>query len=94
MGYLAAGFNRAAARTGYKPPAWIWRHHSPGDVSLRVSARGIRFLATNRVGFASTVDNLQKRIQAGVDAQAGKIRRQVDHLVKKAATRSGFKRRR
>lgn len=94
VGYLAAGFNRASARVGYKPPAWIWRHNSPGDVMLRVTARGIYFLATNRVDFASGVSNLEKRIQTGIDAQTSKIYRQIDHLVNGAARKAKFKNRR
>lgn len=93
VGNLAAGFNRAAAKMGYKPPAWIWRHKAPGDVSLRVTARGIYFRATNRVRYASSVANLEKRIQAGVNSQTAKLYRQVDYLVNGAARRAKFKRR-
>lgn len=94
VGNLAAGFNRASARVGYKPPAWIWRHKAPGDVVLKVTSRGIYFLATNRVDYASSVTNLEKRIQAGVDAQTAKLYRQVDHFVNGAARKAKFKSRR
>lgn len=94
VGHLAAGFNRASARVGYKPPAWIWRHKAPGDVMLRVTSRGIYFRATNRVRYASSVTNLEKRIQAGVDAQTAKLYRQVDYFVNGAARKAKLKRRR
>jgi hypothetical protein len=91
VGYLAAGFNAAAAKVGYRPPAWIWRHHSPGSVSLRITDRGIRFLATNAVPYASKIAILERQIQKGITAQTSKIRREVDFLLKRQAKAAGFK---
>ncbi len=94
VGYLAGGFNAAAAKVGYRPPAWIWRHRSPGSVRLRVSARGIQFRATNAVDYASGVAALESRIQRGIDAQTGKLRRETEYLLARAARASGFRNRR
>jgi len=90
-GHLAAGFNAGAAVAGYRPPAWIWRHQSPGSASLTVSERGIRFRATNAVRYASGVANLESRIQKGIDGQAAKIQREVIYLLEKAAAAAGFR---
>lgn len=91
VGYLAGGFNAAAARVGYRPPAWIWRHQSPGSVVLRISDRGIRFRATNAVDYASQIGVLERRIQKGINAQAAKIERETRHLLIRAARGAGFK---
>lgn len=91
VGKLAAGFNAAAAKLGYKPPAWIWRHSSPGSIEIKVSKRGIKIVIINAVEFASRVEFLEKRIQAAVDEEARKNNRQLKYLVSNAAKKSGFK---
>lgn len=91
VGYLAAGFNAAAAKVGYKPPAWIWRHRAPGSMKLRTSTRGIRIKATNRVGYAPRIVRIDAKVQSGINTQANKIRRQVDYLLKRQARKVGFR---
>lgn len=90
VGYLAGGFNAAAARVGYRPPAWIWRHQSPGSVMLKVSERGIRFRATNSVEYASKIGILERQIQKGINAQTAKLWRETKHLMLQAAKSAGF----
>jgi hypothetical protein len=91
VGYLAAGFNAAAAKVGYRPPAWIWRHSAPGSVMLRVSERGIHFRATNSVQYASKIGILQHQIQKGVNVQTSKLYRESMYLMLSAAEKAGFK---
>lgn len=91
VGTLAAGLNAAAAKLGYKPPAWIWRHNSPGSIEIQVSARGIRIVMVNGVEFASTVRGLQSRLQKAIDEEVRKNQRQIDFLVEKAGKKAGFK---
>lgn len=90
VGFLAAGFNAASERTGYRPPAWILRHRAPGGVALRVSERGIYFRATNSVRYASNVSRLEAQIQRGLNQRAAKIWLEVEFLLKLEAAKAGF----
>ncbi|MFK5920909.1 MAG: hypothetical protein QM496_01915 [Verrucomicrobiota bacterium] len=94
VGFLAGGFNTAAAKLGYKPPAWIWRHSSPGAVKIRVSGRGINVLITNKVKFAGNVKGIERRMDFAMKTQSERMHSQVDYFLENAARKAGFKSRR
>ncbi|MEM7696924.1 MAG: hypothetical protein AAF236_00805 [Verrucomicrobiota bacterium] len=83
VGALAAGWNRAAARVGWKPPAWIWRHASPGSIDIEDNDKHIRLKARNRVRYASDQKGLERRLQMAMNARADALRRQVDRALEK-----------
>ena len=91
VGHLASGWNVAAAKLGYKPPAWVWRNEGPGAITIRVTDKDIRIRATNRVAFASEVSMLNRRIQTALNIQRNKMERRLASYLKRAAARSGFK---
>ncbi|MCB1089046.1 MAG: hypothetical protein KDM63_18570 [Verrucomicrobiae bacterium] len=91
VGHLASGWNTAAAKLGYKPPAWVWRNEGPGAIEIRVSDKDLVIRATNRVAFASEISMLNRRIQAALNIQRNKMERRIASYLKRAATRSGFK---
>jgi hypothetical protein len=91
VGHLASGWNTAAAKLGYKPPAWIWRNQGPGAIEIRVSDKDIRIRATNQVAYASEISTFERRIQSALNLQRNKMERRLAHFLKQAATRSGFK---
>ena len=85
VGSLAAGWNRAAAKLGYRPPAWIWRHSSPGAVEVKTSDRSIEVIMTNKVPYAGAQSGIQSRLQRSLVRQDDKLRRMLDHQVKESA---------
>ena len=91
VGHLASGWNTAAAKLGYKPPAWVWRNDGPGAIQIRVTDKDIIIRATNRVAFASEISTLNRRIQAALNIQRNKMERRLASYLKRAAARSGFK---
>ena len=91
VGHLASGWNEAAAKLGYKPPAWVWRNEGPGAITIRVTDKDIRIRATNRVAFASEISMLNRRIQTALNIQRNKMERRLASYLKRAAARSGFK---
>ncbi len=91
VGHLASGWNVAAAKLGYKPPAWVWRNEGPGAITIRVTDKDIRIRATNRVAFASEISMLNRRIQTALNIQRNKMERRLASYLKRAAARSGFK---
>lgn len=90
VGHLASGWNTAAAKLGYKPPAWVWRNEGPGAIQIRVTGKDLRIRATNRVAFASEISMLNRRIQTALNIQRNKMERRLAAYLKRAAARSGF----
>ena len=91
VGFLASGWRAAAAKFGANLPAWIKRHSGQGTAREKSDAASVEVVATNSVGYASRAANMDKIVQASLDAQAGNMRRQVEHFVAKAAKQAGFK---
>lgn len=91
VGFLASGWRTAAQKFGVKLPAWITRHTGDGSASERSDAASVEVVATNSVGYADKAANMDKIVQASLDAQAGNMRRQAEHFIAKAAKRAGFK---
>lgn len=91
VGYLASGWRAAAQKFGVKLPAWITRHTGQGSAKEKSDAASVEVVATNSVGYADRAANMDKIVQASLDAQAGNMRRQVENYVAKAAKRAGFR---
>lgn len=90
VGKFAAGWNRAANQLGYRPPAWIARHGSPGSIEVELSLKRIRIRARNKVAYGSRL-NIQHRIQRAVNEQAAKLDRQIKHRLLNRAKKAGFR---
>lgn len=91
IGKLASGWNEAAARLGYKPPAWIWRNQGPGSIDIAVTDKDITIRATNAVPYASDISKLRSRLQQALHMQRNKLERQWQAFMTKTAQRAGFK---
>ena len=91
VGFLASGWRTAAQKFGVKLPAWITRHTGQGSAKEKSDAASVEVVATNSVGYADRAANMDKIVQASLDAQAGNMRRQVENYVAKAAKRAGFR---
>jgi hypothetical protein len=92
VGILAAGWNAAAQRLGIRLPAWIARHGTRhGSIQIHENSSGIRIVLRNSVPFVDDVTGLKRRVNAAMDYEANSIKRQVKHLVRKAAAKAGFR---
>ncbi len=91
VGWLAAGWNKAAAHLGVRLPAWVRRHgDSYGEVKVEVTATKFRLELGNVVKFVGNVRDYSRRVQRALDYQANKLNRQADYLMKKAIKAAGF----
>jgi len=91
VGFLASGWNQAASKLGFKPPAWIWNNRGPGAVVIEVNERRIAVRATNRVKYASGFRDMSSLVQWAVNLQTQKLRRQLTNFLAGTARRAGFK---
>lgn len=92
VGALAAGWNRAAASLGYRPPAWIRRHgEANGSVSINIEGGILRVLISNDVKYAGNVKDLKRRVQTALNQQSEALERRVAFYLKKNGKGAGFK---
>lgn len=90
VGWLAAGWNQAAASLGVQPPQWIWRHNAPGKVIIRETDARFEVLMTNEVKYAREAADLQRRLQWAVDQQAAAMERRTANMLEQILKRAGF----
>lgn len=91
VGKLAAGWNEAANRFGFRPPEWIAKHGtSNSGVIINAGRETLKIKITNKVQFASSVDKLQSRVQVSLTAQARKMKRWVDSAIADDAKKAGL----
>lgn len=91
VGFLASGWNDAAATLGVKPPAWIWKNEGPGSIRIDINATGIRITAANEVHYASSISQLRSRLQWAVNQQQRTIERRLKRFHEEQAKKAGFK---
>ena len=91
VGFLASGWNEAAARLGVKPAGWIWQNEGPGDMQIIITDKGIRIVATNKEKYASSISKLRSRLQWAVNQQGRKIERRLKRFQEEQARKAGFK---
>jgi len=91
VGWLSAGWNAAASNLGVSLPAWVKRHgNSQGEARVETTSGRFRLTLTNAVGFVGNVRAYERRVQAAINMQAGKMHRQAAALLAKAARKAGF----
>lgn len=92
IGWLAAGWNRAALKLGVRLPPWVSRHGA-GQGSIDVTRTGSKFRITvaNEVRFVGNVKGFASRIQRAINYQANAMRRQAEYLMKKTIRKTGWK---
>lgn len=91
VGWLAAGWNFAAALLGARPAAWIWRHASPGSGQIVVNDQGVKIIMTNRVDYASAIKDMTRRVQWALNTQADAMNRRAEQYLKTLFKDQGFK---
>ncbi len=91
VGFLASGWRAAATKFGVNLPAWIKRHTGHGSAREKSDAASVEVVATNSVGYADRAANMDRIVQVSLNAQAGNMRRQLEHFVAKAAKKAGFR---
>jgi hypothetical protein len=92
VGKLASGWNAAAQKLGYNPPAWIRRHGtSRGQFDLVITPDRFSVTATNDVRFSNQVKGLERQIQTALNQQAEAMEKRLAFFLEKQAARAGIK---
>lgn len=73
VGFLASGWNVAAAKLAFKPPQWMWRHKGEGDMREVTTSDRLEIDAINRVGFANNAvgGQMDRLLRFAYTAQQG-----------------------
>lgn len=79
--FLASGWKEICAKLGIALPKLIADHNGPGTGVVEITDDRLYFRATNDVSYASAVE-LERRIQAAIDAQADRMEREWDEFIK------------
>lgn len=90
IGWLAAGWNKAAAILNQKLASWIWRHSAPGNASVTVTNDNIRVKMTNNVSYAGTISDYPARVQSAVNFRASKITNTARNYMRKILNNPSF----
>lgn len=90
VGWLAAGWNQAAAALGVQSPAWIWRHSAPGRGEIIAQENSIIIRMVNQVSFAANIADFERRVQYALDSQAAAINRRSLDFIRKTFNSPGF----
>jgi hypothetical protein len=78
VGYLGSGWNPLAGQAKVRGiPSWIKDKDAGGDAKIIANNQKLKFLATNRARFASSVRGVDRYIQIAVDQQAINLWKQV-----------------
>lgn len=90
VGWLAAGWNQAAAKLGVQPLGWVWRHSAPGKALVEISDNGVKITMTNQVKFAREAADMERRVQWALDQQAGNMERLTKQYLETLVRRAGL----
>jgi hypothetical protein len=92
VGTLASGWNKAAARLGYNPPAWIARHGTgSGSCEVQLAGEKMRIVISNEVSFAGNVRDIERSVRKALEIQTRGMERRVAHHLARNAKRAGFR---
>lgn len=91
VGFLASGWNAAAAALKARIPKYARGKNGPGSIAITVAPNRILIVFTNDVRYSDKVPGIQSMLQAAINLQAAKIERQIPFLLAKAAKQSGFR---
>jgi len=92
VGFLASGWNMAAAKLGFKPPQWMWRHNGDGDMREVTTSDSLLIEATNRVGFSGrAIKQVDRLMRFAYSAQKAANDRRWKEFVESRAKKAGLK---
>lgn len=90
VGYLAAGWKKAAQKLKVSVPNWIAKHNAEGDGNISVTSQGIKIILRNSVGYASGLRNMTRRINSALRGQDKAMANRLRKMVEQAAQQAGL----
>lgn len=84
VGFLGGGFREGAAGLGVALPAFMRRHSSaPGKLIMKLEGDELYIIIRNDVSYGSKLYDFVRRVEWAVQAQRGKMERQIPYLLKR-----------
>lgn len=84
VGFLGGGFRDGAAGLGVALPAFMRRHTTaPGSLQMQLEGDNLYIIIRNDVSYASGLRDFVRRVEWAVQAQRGKMERQIPYLLKR-----------
>ena len=90
VGYMAAGWAKAAQFLGASLPGWITRHSAPGAGTVIVRGQDIELELTNAAVYPDSRGLVDRRAVAALKKRYWAMVKQADNYMKKAAQDAGF----
>ncbi len=90
VGYMAAGWAKAAAFLGASLPNWITRHSAPGTGNVVIRGEDIELDLTNNAVYPDSRGLVDRRAVAALKKRYWAMIKQADNYLKKAAQEAGF----
>lgn len=90
VGYMAAGWAKAAAFLGGSLPGWITRHSAPGAGTVGFQGQDIVLELTNAAVYPESRGLVDRRAVAALKKRYWAMVKQADNYMKMAAEQAGF----
>ncbi len=90
VGYMAAGWAKAASFLGGSLPGWITRHSAPGAGSVVIRGEDIELRLTNAAVYPDSRGLVDRRAVAVLKKRYWAMVKQADNFIKMAAEQAGF----
>jgi hypothetical protein len=90
VGYMAAGWAKAAAFLGASIPNWITRHSAPGAGVVQIRGEDIVLELTNNAVYPESRGLVDRRAVAALRKRFWALKNRTDNYIKTAAQEAGF----
>lgn len=90
VGYMAAGWAKAAQFLGASIPGWITRHSAPGAGTVMLRGEDIELNLTNSAVYPESRGLVDRRAVAALKKRYWAMVKQADNYIKMAAEEAGF----
>lgn len=90
VGWMAAGWAKAASFLGASLPSWITRHSAPGTGTVVIRGDDIELELTNSAVYADSHGLVERRAVAALKKRYWAMTKQADNYIKMAAEEAGF----
>ncbi len=87
VGYMAAGWSKAAQFLGRSLPGWITRHSAPGVGRVNIGENDVEVVMTNSAVYSDSRNLMDRRIETALKRRYWAMIKQADNYLKLLAER-------
>lgn len=90
VGYMAAGWLKAAQFLGKSLPSWITRHSAPGNGTVNIGDEDVEVVLTNAAVYPESRGLMDRRIETALKRRYWAMVKQADNYMKMVAQKAGL----